>query len=136
MNEIRRSLYQTLTSTPAITGLLAASDGVYHQRIPQDAALPAIVFHKQAGTPVWQMSSAHIQNDLWLVKAVTVGASATVAEDIAAAVDQTLTDATIAITGQHRLAIYRESDVDYPETDGADVYRHCGALYRIVTQPA
>lgn len=136
MNEIRRSLYDRLSGDETLTGLLATADSIYHQRIPQSATLPAIVFHKQSGTPTWQFAAAHIQSDLWLVKAVDLSSSAGRAEDIAARINTVLTDAPLAITDHERLAVYRDSDVDYPETDGADVYRHVGALYRVVTEPA
>lgn len=136
MNEIRRAIYQRLSTDSTLTGLLAASDGIYHQQAPQTAQAPYIVFHKQSGVPFWQFDSAHIQNDLWLVKAVDQGSSASRAEDIAARIDVLLTDAPFSITDHTRLAIFRESDVVYPETDGADLFHHVGALFRVLTAPS
>lgn len=134
MNEIRRALYSRLNGDATLMAL--TTGGVHHQVAPQDAAMPVVVFHKQSGRPVWQFAGAHIQSDLWTVKAVNVGSSANTAEDIAARIDVVLTDAPLAVTGRVLLAVYRESDIDFPEQDGADTYRHVGGVYRLATTPA
>lgn len=136
MNEIRRTLYQRLTGDAALTAMLAAPDAVYHAVAPQTASTPFVVFHKQSGTPDWQFAGAHIQDDVWTVKAVDQRSTASTTEDIAARIDALLNDAPLTITGRLRLGVYRQSDLDYLETEGADTYRHVGAMYRLVTQPA
>jgi hypothetical protein len=115
VNEIRRAIYQRLNG---------------------DATLPVVVFNRQAGTPLWAFDSAHIQSDLWQVKAVDKNPSASRAEDIAARIDELLTDQPIAVDDHTLLAIYRESDVEFLETDDGLTYHHVGALYRVQTQPA
>lgn len=133
MNEIRRALYERLSGDVTLMGLVT---GVHHAVAPQGAATPFVVFHKQSGTPQWQFSGAHIQTDLWMVKGIDAGPSASRAEDIAARISDLLTDAALTVTDRDLLTVFRESDIDYSEQDGADTYRHCGGLYRLITEPA
>lgn len=132
---IRTAIYQRLAGDSTLTGMLATPTSIFHQVAPQDSAYPVVVFNKQGGTPDWQFGGAYVQADLWQVKAISMGGSAASAEDIAARIDTVLNDAQLAITAGALLAIYRYSDVDYLETDGADQWHHCGALYRVVTEP-
>ena len=136
MNPVRAALYARLSGDAALTGLLSSPTAIYHQVAPQDAATPFVVFHRQAGDPIWQFDGAHVQSDLWTCKAVDRGASASRAEDIAARIDAVLTDAPLAVAGRDLLAVYRESDVSYPETSDGDTYRHEGAQYRVETSPS
>ena len=133
MSANRTALYQRLAASPEVTGLLAAPDAIYHQIAPQTATGPYVILQKQAGTPDWQFAGASVQQEVWLVKAVHKSSSAGRAEEIAGAIDAALTDAPLAIDGEQLLAVYRESDITYAENDGADVYRHEGALFRIAT---
>lgn len=136
MNPVREAIYGVLVTDVTLTGLLSNPEAIFHQQAPQDAEFPFVAFHKQAGTPRWQFDAAHIQNDLWTVKGISLGASASIVEDIAARIDLVLTDAALPVTGRSLLYLRRQSDVDYVETSGADTFRHCGAQYRVVTEPA
>jgi hypothetical protein len=136
VNPIRAALYTRLTGDATLTALLATPTSAYHKVAPQTAVAPFIVFAKQSGTPNRQFGGAHVQQELWLIKGISLGASASPAESIAARADTVLTFAPLAITGRALLAIYRESDISYAETVGADIYHHEGFLARIVTQPA
>lgn len=136
MNEIRRSLYQRLSGDATLTGLLSSPSAIFHRVAPQTATFPVVVFHKAAGTPVNQFGGAHVQNDLWSVRAISQGSSSTAAETIAARVDVLLDNAVLAITGRAHLYLRRDSDIDMSEQDGADTYQHCGSLYRLFTAPA
>lgn len=136
MSGVRTALYERLAGDQALTGLLSAPDAIYHQVAPQDTETPFVVFHKQTGTPRWQFGGGRVESELWAVRAVDMSASATRAEDIAARLDELLNDAELTIDGATLLAIFRESDIDYPETVGADTYHHVGGVYRVVTQPA
>lgn len=136
MNPVRAAIYTRLSGDAVLTGLLSAPDAIYHRTIPQTGGFPAVVFSRQSGTPGWQFAGAHIQDDVWLVKAVSRGSSASPAEDIAARIDAVLTDAPLAVTGRLLLAVYRQSDVDYDEVDAGERYHHVGSQYRLVTQPA
>lgn len=95
-----------------------------------------MIFHRQAGRPAWAFAGTPLQSDLWLVKAVDRSASASKAEGIAARIDAVLSDANLSVGGRDQLYLRRETDVEYAEDDGAETYRHCGAVYRVVTDPA
>lgn len=133
MNPIRQAIYQRLQGDATLDALTA---GIHHAVAPQNAQMPAVVFNRQAGTPQWAFDSAHIQSDVWQVKAVDKNASASRAEDIAKRVDELLTDAPITVDDHTLLAIYRESDVEFLETADGLTYHHVGALYRVQTTPA
>lgn len=136
MNEVREAIYERLAADATLTGLLSAPTAIYHQVAPQSAAAPLVVFNKAAGTPNWQFGGAHVQGDVWLVKAIDRGTSASRAEDIAARIDAVLTDAPLAIDGGVLLGVWRESDVDYLEIDGGDQWHHVGSQYRLLSQPS
>jgi hypothetical protein len=136
VNPVRSAIYARLTGDATLTGMLSTPTAIFHQVAPQDARTPYIVFHKQAGTPHWQFGGAHIQHDVWTVKAITRDASATVAEDISARADEVLTDAPLAVDGRDLLAVYRESDVDYPEPVDGEIYHHVGFMCRLISAPA
>ncbi len=136
MNEVRRAIYDRLTGDATLTGLLSTPTAVFHQVAPADAATPFVVFHRQDGRPEHLYAGNEIQRDIWLVKAVDRGPSATRAEDIAARIQTLLADAPLNPVGRHHVACYRDADVDYPEADAGETYRHVGATWRVITQPA
>lgn len=137
MNPIRQALYERLVADAVLTSMLSSSTAVYHGTAPQTAAFPFVTFQRPSGLPVWQFQGAHHQNDLWIVKGVSRGSSATLAEDIDKRIDVVLTDAPLVIAGGVLLGIWRELDVPaYPETESGEQYWHAGAQYRLVSQPA
>jgi hypothetical protein len=136
MDPVRAAIFARLAGDATLTGLLAAPGNIFHSIGPQTAAFPLIVFNQAAGTRILQFAGAHVQNDVWQVKAICRGSSATPAEDIAARVDVLLDNAVLAITGRDHLYLRNESAIPtYPEQDGAESYWHCGSLYRLFTQP-
>ena len=135
MNPVRGAIYSRLAADATLTGLLSAPDAIYHGTAPQTALFPLVVFQRLSGTPDWQFAQAHIQDDVWLVKAISRGSSASPAEDIAARVDAVLSDAPLAVAGRALLAVYRISDLDYDEVESGETYHHAGSQYRLVTQP-
>jgi Protein of unknown function (DUF3168) len=141
VNASRQAIYARLAGDEILNSLLSAPGAIYHAVAPAAAVAPFVTFNKQAGTPSWQFAGARLQDDLWLVKAIDLNTSATRAEDIAAHIDSVLNDAPLTAPlsisgGVSVVAIYRQSDVSFMETNGDDEYRHEGAVYRLVTQPA
>jgi hypothetical protein len=135
MNPVRSALYAALAADGALTALLSSPTAIHHRVVPQNGALPALVFSKVAGTPEWMFDSAHIQSDVWLIKGIAKGASSTRAEDIAARVDAVLTDAVFPVVGRVLLSVYRELDVDYEELTSGERYHHVGSNFRVQTEP-
>lgn len=113
---------------------LTGDGDAYYQRAPQDATTPMVIFSKQSGDRVLAFAGNDVKPQVWLVKAVSREDSASAAEDIDARVETVLNGATLIITGHNHLYLRRESDVTYPEDDGAETYQHVGALYRIVVE--
>lgn len=138
MNPVRTALFGALTADAPLTGLLSVSDAVFYERVDQTARTPYVVFHKQAGTPTWTFGGRghQLENDLWTVKAIDRGDSPIKAEQIAAEIDRVLETAALDIDGRETLYLHRESDLAYPEEDGAETYRHVGGIYRLLTEPA
>lgn len=131
---IRLALHKALADDATLAGLVASR--IYFQVSPQGATYPVVVFHRQSGTPSWTASGKPVQSDLYAVKGIAVGTgSGEAVEEIAEAIDGALNDATLAIAGRDvLLKPLRESDIDYPEVDGDRLYRHRGALYRLLTE--
>lgn len=136
MNTIRSGLYSKLAGDTTLGALLASPTAIYHRRAPQTARTPFVIFHKQAGTPSWTFAGPPLLTELWMVKIIDRSSSASAAENAAARVVELLTDATLVTAGKRLLYIRHESDVDYGEDDGAELYQHVGALWRVITEPA
>jgi hypothetical protein len=132
--QVRVALYTKL-NVASVTSLLGAgSASIHHAVAPPQATYPLIVFSKSSGTQVNAFGDEAYKTTLWLVKGIVNAKSASTAEDIDKAVFDRLNFSTLSITGADDLAVFRESDVEYPETQGDDVYHHCGGLYRIAYQ--
>jgi hypothetical protein len=135
MNPVRDALYDRLAAAGALTALLSTSTAIHHRRAPLNAITPFVVFDKSSGIPTWAMSSQkRIETDVWLVKGVTRGSNASLAEDIAEQIDVALTDADLVIGNHWHLFLRKQADVEYGEPDATEMYHHVGGMYRLVTQ--
>jgi hypothetical protein len=137
----RRALYGKLAGDTTLNNLLGTpatgySKSIYYQVAPPGASYPLIVFNKQAGTPTYTFKDGHaaIDTEVWLVKGVDRSDSADKADAIAARLDALLTDGALTISGATQMYLRRQSDVEYLEDDDGTVYRHAGALYRLLYQ--
>jgi hypothetical protein len=129
------ALTTLLAADATLTGLLGdGAGGFWHEVAPREALEPLVVLTKEAGGRSWQMT-AHIRSELWCVKAVDRSLSASAAATIDRRLDTLLTDPSLAIAGFTVLYCRRETDVSYPEQDGADVFHHVGGLYRLIYTP-
>lgn len=129
---VRQSIYQKL-NVSSVTGLLGSgSASLVHAVARPTSAYPLCVFNKQSGvTDSLTFSGDHMDNELWLVKGIAKGTSASVAEDIDKACFDLLHFGALSITGAEDLFLSRESDVSFPETQGDTVFFHVGGLYRL-----
>lgn len=136
---VRRSLYGKLAGDTTLNNLLASSPSgyaksIYHQEAPQAAAMPYVIFSKSSGVPTEAMHAPSVmQTDVWMVKAVDHNTSADTAEAIADRITTLLNDASLSISGGTLLYLRRQSDIDYPEITDGELYRHVGALYRLIS---
>lgn len=136
---VRRAIYGKLAGDTTLNALLGTpssghSKAIYYQLAPDGAAFPYVVFQKQAGTPTYAMvrGTSAFDEDVWMVKGVDHSKSADAVEAVAQRLDVLLTDATLSISGATLLYLRRESTIDYSELDSGEVYRHSGALFRVI----
>lgn len=136
---VRRALYGAMSGDGTLNGMLGtAAPGytraIYHDQAPEGAPYPFVVFSKSSGVPTEAFHDpSAFENDVWLIKAVDQSTSADQAESIADRLKTLLSDQTLTISGATLLYLRRQSDVEYPETVEGVLYRHCGALWRLVT---
>lgn len=136
-NPADAAIYSKLSGDSTLIALLAggtASASVYHGQVPQDAALPAVVFSAQSpSTPARTMGAKVYQEDaLYTVKAITEGRSAASAGTIAARIDVLLDGPSLTYTGFTHMGSQRVQEIDYPETaPGGPRFNHRGAVYRL-----
>ncbi len=136
MNLVRDALHDRLAGDAALNVMLSAPGAIYHRRAPVTAATPLVVFDKNSGTPSYMLSAADgLDRQVWLVKGIDRSGSASVAEDIAARTRALLHNHPLVVSGRPVAEVRRVSDVDYGESDGAELYQHVGGLYLVVTQP-
>jgi len=127
---VRAGIYSKLTGDATLIAFLSGSTAVYHAVAPDTATYPLVIFQKQASTPRYTHRQRAWDEELWTIKGVTRADSA-VADNIASRLDALLTDGTLTITGKTFMSLRRESDVEYPDVDGDQIYRHAGATYRL-----
>lgn len=129
---IRQSIYQKL-NVSAVTSLLGSgSASLAHKSAQSTALYPLCIFSKAAGrNDDLTFGGDANRNQVWAVKGIVRGTSASVAEDIDKAVADLLHFGTLTISGGSTLYLAREGDIDYPEYDGDQTYHHVGGLYRL-----
>lgn len=131
--ELRKSIYQKLTTTSTVSSKLATPTSVFHGQAPPDAAYPFIVFNKQGKSRDRAFAkTTAFENEVWLVKAVDRNSTSNRAESISEAVEAALTNAALTVSGATVEDIYPTGDVDYLEVDGDQTFRHHGVLFRVV----
>jgi hypothetical protein len=137
---IRRAIYGRLAGDTTLNGMLGSpapnyAKSIYHQKAPDGAAFPFVVFSKSAGNPTEAFSDpSALETDIWLVKGVDRSNSTDTAEAIQARLQALLNDASLSIAGGVTLLyLRRTSDVEYDETEDGVEYKHAGGLYRLVS---
>lgn len=130
MKATRRALYQALTTDQTIQQL--AGGRVYDGVAPQSATYPLIVFNLQAEVDDYSFGGRVSERQIWLVKAIDHAASADIADDLADAIDDALTDRELTITGRATLYLRRETRIRFKEVaDGGQVFIHSGGTFRL-----
>lgn len=121
-----------LAASTAVTGLLnGGSAAIHYAEAPDNAVPPFVVFWKASGVSAYTMGSRAWEDRVYVVKAITEGDSAAAAKRIDKAVDATLSDAALTVSGRDHLYLRRESDVEYRENADGVRFDHVGAQYRV-----
>ena len=141
----------SLLGDPTPTGY---AQSIYHDQAPDNANFPFIVFSRSSGTvtetfgayqspagsPAQNPPPGVLQTDVWLIKGVVRGddvlgeSPSDRADKIGSRIRTLLNDYPLSLSGGVPVLSLRwESPVEYAELADGVVYRHCGALYRIVT---
>jgi hypothetical protein len=135
VNQIERGLYAALTSSTALTSLLAGTASVYNTLAPANAVLPYVVFQKQSNVPVYTNGGLAYENAVYMVKGVVESPSKAVVGEIASRINTALTDQPLTVTGYKHLMTRRISDIDYSEVVAGKTVQHAGASFRIAADP-
>lgn len=134
MNSVRKAIFEALNADAELGDLAA---GIYHQKAPEKAAYPYVLFHKQADTSRWTMRTEDT-DQVWLVKGVCRGGDAEEAEDIDARCQAILNGLQLELNDPDRRHEYlaRESGNDMSEIDKGETVFHVFSLYRVVVEAA
>lgn len=131
---IRQALYQKLNVSSVTTLLGSGSASLVHDVAPPSATFPVCVFSKSTDTSTLRMGGNAFDSHVWMVKGVVRGTSASAAEDIDAAARALLDFGSLTITGGNLMHLARIGGMEYTETEGDQIYHHCGSTYRLVVQ--
>lgn len=136
MNPVREALYSLLSGDAELSDL--APGGIWHRRADQEAAMPYVVFHRQASAATMRTyQGPAARGQVWMVKGVCRGGDAQEAEEIDARVEAILEGAELTIDGEQLLLEpMRTEDLDYGEGEADENVHNVGGLYRLVTEPA
>lgn len=141
---VQRALYGKLAADTTLNALLHSppqgyAKSIYDREAPEAALFPYVIIDKQSGTPTDTMGKAGaIERDVWQVKGVDRNpADSTPVLRISDRIKDLLNDAELSIQGADHLLLRRLRDIDYPdETVQGTIYRHCGALFRLIHAPS
>lgn len=129
---VRTALYAKLNVAPVTTLLGSGSASLVHAKAQPTTAFPICVFVKSSGrNDDLSFGGDANRNQIWTVKGVVRGTSASIAEDIDKAVADLLHFGTLSVSGGTTLYLAREGDVEFTETEGDQTYHHVGGTYRI-----
>lgn len=127
-------LYATLTGD---TTLMALVTGVYTWPVPQDTALPYVLFQEQSARDMQGMGPMRIwSTGTWLVRIVAETRSWGGALETAAnRLDVLLQAQSGTVTGGGRVFVcVREQPFRLVETVQSRQFRHMGGMYRIMAR--
>ena len=131
---VRQAIYTALNVASVTTNLANGSASLHHSVAPSSAAYPLVIFQQMSDTVIGAFGGDHIDNQVWLVKAIVKGGSSSTAEDIAKAVHDVLHFQDLSIAGADHMYLARETGVSYSEVVSGEVFRHHGHNYRLVHQ--
>ena len=138
-SEIDKALIARLSGDAALLALLP--DGVFMHEAAQGKTkfvLVSLVIALDRGQMAAPGKRRATEDVLYMVKAVTLGASRTTAGQAAARIDVLLEDQPLTIPGYHCASIERTERIDETEVDDVDAtirWQHRGGRYRLLAVP-
>ena len=107
---------------------------VYSPKPPQgtSSVFPCVTVRKQGGADVNAFAGPPIENNVWLVKAISQNMGE--AEDLNIEAFGILHRAKLALTGYHNQLLVRIGPVSYETTEDGELYYHEGGEYRVITE--
>jgi hypothetical protein len=141
MSVISEKVAAALYSKLNVSGVTNLVTGIHEGDAPDDAELPYVIFRRQApGAVTRSLGSLVLEDDIWLVKAVTDEDSDTskspagFAEEIATACETAIGE-SLTLTGNTVAWCKRQNDMPpYQEPLGDRTIYHRGFLLRIATE--
>lgn len=134
---VRQAFYQALNVSQVTSLLGSGSASVCYDVVPDKdppIAFPVCLFARQADTSTLRFGGNAFDSHVWMVRGIARDILPGVAEDIDAAARAILDFGTLTIAGAQQMHLARMSGIAYEETEGDQVFRHVGSLYRLVLQ--
>ena len=128
MKALMAALYTKLSAGTALLAELGAGTPIFHDIVPPDAALPAVVYSYIAGGDD-NTTPRRTKGVVVSVKGVaeTLGEAA----DVDVQLDALLHDQAGSVTGWTNYWLMRETDFSYAEQSAGEIFWHVGGHYRI-----
>lgn len=129
MNALNSAIYSRLQTTSALTALLSGTTAIYHQKAPDNATLPYVIWNTQGGGD--ENLSPHRTKNLVVYVRCYSGVSALQAGSIDSQVDTALHLSPLTVTGWTDFWLARETDIELVETqpNGQYIFNQ-GGMYR------
>lgn len=136
MKVLERAIYSALTGRAQLVALLATSTSVYPDVIPEDAALPAVVYAPNTpSSDEYTYGGGGFEDLRYTVQGIVDSFDPEEANDIAEEINTALVGSKIAISGKTTMLGLRVGRVSYPERDpGGKMFQHRGGIYRWLVQ--
>lgn len=136
MKVLEQAIYSTLAGRAQLTALLATTTSIFPDLVPEDAALPAVVYFPYGpGTDARVYGAKAFEELDYVVKGIVSGFDPEAANDINEQIDLALNNTHIVVSGKTNMMGIRLGRVSFPERgDAGDYYQHRGGIYRWLIQ--
>ena len=124
MNPVRAAIREVLMDNDV--------EPVYSPIPPQGADFPCVTIRIQGGADVLSFAGPPLENNVWLIKAISKSMGE--AEDLDMAARAVLHRAHLTIPGYHNQELVRIGPVSYETTEDGEVFYHEGGEYRVITE--
>ena len=134
MRIVETALYGTLAGDAQLS--TAAPGGVWRNVAPVGTRGVWVIYSWASETDAYTFAERAYADFTYQVKAIAPGGSAGPAWAAAERIEELLTDQPVDVPDGHLMVLRREQVVSYTDTDGGELYQHCGGFYRVTVQEA